>query len=73
MWKVFLKSLGIYSPIKPYSEGITREYHTSTKEVIPVLTILRDEQIGKTGILPRIGTYVDAAERSGSWILKAVL
>jgi predicted nucleotide-binding protein (sugar kinase/HSP70/actin superfamily) len=35
----------------------------STKENIPVLTILCDEQIAKAGVLTRLEAFVDLLER----------
>jgi benzoyl-CoA reductase/2-hydroxyglutaryl-CoA dehydratase subunit BcrC/BadD/HgdB len=44
-------------------EIIAQNIMPSTKEVIPVLTILCDEQLGKPGMLTRLEAFVDMLQR----------
>jgi len=51
------------APFTCMPEIVARNIMPSTKENIPVLTILCDEQITKTGMLTRLEAFVDLLER----------
>ncbi len=51
------------APFTCMPEIIAQNIMPSTKEQIPVLTILCDEQIAKTGVLTRLEAFVDLLER----------
>lgn len=51
------------APFTCMPEIIAQNIMPSTKENIPVLTILCDEQITKTGMLTRLEAFVDLLER----------
>lgn len=51
------------SPFTCMPETIARNIMPSTKEDIPVLTVLCDEQMGKAGMLTRLEAFVDLLER----------
>ncbi len=51
------------APFTCMPEIIAQNIMTSTKETIPVLTILCDEQLAKPGILTRLEAFVDLLER----------
>ena len=51
------------APFTCMPEVIAQNIMPSTKEYIPVLTLLCDEQMGKAGMLTRIEAFVDLLER----------
>ena len=51
------------APFTCMPEIIAQNIMPSTKETIPVLTILCDEQLAKTGMLTRLEAFVDLLER----------
>jgi len=51
------------APFTCIPEIVARNIMPSTKENIPVLTILCDEQMGKSGMLTRLEAFVDLLER----------
>jgi predicted nucleotide-binding protein (sugar kinase/HSP70/actin superfamily) len=51
------------APFTCMPEIIAQNIMTSTKETIPVLTILCDEQLAKPGMLTRLEAFVDLLER----------
>lgn len=51
------------APFTCMPEIIAQNIMPTTKEKIPVLTILCDEQIAKTGVLTRLEAFVDLLER----------
>jgi len=51
------------APFTCMPEIIAQNIMTSTKETIPVLTILCDEQLAKLGMLTRLEAFVDLLER----------
>ncbi|GAF79327.1 unnamed protein product, partial [marine sediment metagenome] len=51
------------APFTCMPEIVAQNIMPSTKENIPVLTILCDEQITKTGMLTRLEAFVDLLER----------
>jgi len=51
------------APFTCMPEIIAQNIMPSTREKIPVLTILCDEQIGKAGVLTRLEAFVDLLER----------
>jgi predicted nucleotide-binding protein (sugar kinase/HSP70/actin superfamily) len=51
------------APFTCMPEIIAQNIMPSTREKIPVLTILCDEQIAKPGILTRLEAFVDLLER----------
>ena len=51
------------APFTCMPEIIAQNIMPSTRENIPVLTILRDEQIAKAGVLTRLEAFVDLLER----------
>ena len=51
------------APFTCMPEVIAQNIMSSTKEKIPVLTVLCDEQMGKPGMLTRIEAFVDLLER----------
>lgn len=50
-------------PFTCMPEVIAQNIMPSTKEEIPVLTLLCDKQMGKAGMLTRIEAFVDLLER----------
>jgi predicted nucleotide-binding protein (sugar kinase/HSP70/actin superfamily) len=50
------------APFTCMPEIVAQNIMTSTKENIPVLTILCDEQLGKSGMLTRLEAFVDMLE-----------
>jgi predicted nucleotide-binding protein (sugar kinase/HSP70/actin superfamily) len=44
-------------------EIVAQNIMQTTKENIPVLTVLCDEQMGKSGMLTRVEAFVDLLER----------
>ena len=55
----------IYIPFKALFQrlNMAQNIMSSTKETIPVLTILSDEQLAKPGMLTRLEAFVDLLER----------
>ena len=51
------------APFTCMPEIIAQNIMPSTKETIPVLTILCDEQLAKPGMLTRLEAFVDLLER----------
>ncbi len=51
------------APFTCMPEIVAQNIMPSTKEKIPVLTILCDEQLGKSGLLTRLETFVDLLAR----------
>jgi len=51
------------APFTCMPEIVAQNIMPSTKENIPVLTILCDEQIAKPGMLTRLEAFVDLLER----------
>ena len=51
------------APFTCMPETIAQNTMPSTKEDIPVLTILCDEQMGKAGMITRLEAFVDLLER----------
>lgn len=51
------------APFTCMPEAIAQNIMLSTREDIPVLTILCDEQMGKAGLLTRLEAFVDLLER----------
>ncbi|GAJ18425.1 unnamed protein product, partial [marine sediment metagenome] len=51
------------APFTCMPEIVAQNIMPSTKENLPVLTILCDEQITKTGMLTRLEAFVDLLER----------
>jgi predicted nucleotide-binding protein (sugar kinase/HSP70/actin superfamily) len=50
------------APFTCMPEAIAQNIMLTTKEDIPVLTILCDEQLGKAGLLTRVEAFVDLLE-----------
>jgi predicted nucleotide-binding protein (sugar kinase/HSP70/actin superfamily) len=55
------------APFTCMPEIVAQNIMPSTKEKIPVLTILCDEQLAKAGVLTRLEAFVDLLERK-RWV-----